>query len=117
MTETKDSTGKTVGGGVRKPLTLQRTVESGQVRQNFSHGRSKAVVVEKKKTRKLPGSEPVVEKPIVAAPIIVEPRAATPREVAKPPEPARSAQGGGGTLSVGEQIGRASCRERVSRGV
>ena len=102
MTETKDSTGKTVGGGARKPLTLQRTVESGQVRQNFSHGRSKAVVVEKKKTRKLAGSEPVVEKPVAAAPVAAEPVA--PREAPKPAEPARQPQGG---LSVGEQDARA----------
>ncbi len=67
MSETKDTSDKTLrpGGGAaasgtgsgtgsgRKPLTLSRTVESGHVRQSFSHGRSKAVVVEKKKTRKL----------------------------------------------------------------
>ena len=52
MSETKDNADKTLGGG-RKPLSLQRTVESGHVRQSFSHGRSKSVVVEKKKTRKL----------------------------------------------------------------
>ena len=56
MTETKDTTDKTLRAGARKPLSLQRTVESGHVRQNFSHGRSKSVVVEKRKTRKLGGS-------------------------------------------------------------
>ena len=49
MSETKETTDKTL----RKPLSLKRTVESGHVRQSFSHGRSKSVVVEKKKTRKL----------------------------------------------------------------
>ncbi len=46
--------GSTSGSG-RKPLSLTttRTVESGHVRQSFSHGRSKAVVVEKKKTFKI----------------------------------------------------------------
>ncbi|MCB1522430.1 MAG: translation initiation factor IF-2 N-terminal domain-containing protein, partial [Hyphomicrobiaceae bacterium] len=60
MTETKDSADKTLRQGGRKPLSLARTVESGHVRQNFSHGRSKSVVVEKRKTRKLntPGGEP-----------------------------------------------------------
>ncbi|KAB2916271.1 MAG: translation initiation factor IF-2 [Hyphomicrobiaceae bacterium] len=53
MTETKETTDKTLQGGARKPLSLKRTVESGHVRQSFSHGRSKSVVVEKKKTRKL----------------------------------------------------------------
>ncbi len=57
MTETKDTTEKTMRGGARKPLSLQRTVESGHVRQNFSHGRSKSVVVEKRRTRKLGGTE------------------------------------------------------------
>ena len=32
MTETKDTTDKSLRGGVRKPLSLQRTVESGHVR-------------------------------------------------------------------------------------
>ena len=53
MSETKETTDKTLRGGGRKPLSLKRTVESGHVRQSFSHGRSKSVVVEKKKTRKL----------------------------------------------------------------
>ena len=106
MTETKDQTGKTVSGGARKPLTLQRTVESGQVRQNFSHGRSKAVVVEKKKTRKLAGPEPVAEKPAAAAPVVVEPRTPAAREAVKAPEPIRQPQAGK-TLSVGEQDARA----------
>ena len=59
MTETKDSGDKTLRGSGRKPMSLARTVESGHVRQNFSHGRSKSVVVEKRKTRKLntPGAE------------------------------------------------------------
>ncbi len=106
MTETKDQTGKTVSGGARKPLTLQRTVESGQVRQNFSHGRSKAVVVEKKKTRKLAGPEPVAEKLAAAAPVVVEPRTPAAREAVKAPEPMRQPQAGK-TLSVGEQDARA----------
>ncbi len=106
MTETKDQTGKTVSGGARKPMTLQRTVESGQVRQNFSHGRSKAVVVEKKKTRKLVGPEPVAEKPVAAAPIVVEQRTPAPREAVRAPEPVRQSPAGK-TLSVGEQDARA----------
>jgi translation initiation factor IF-2 len=36
-------------------MSLKRTVESGHVRQNFSHGRSKSVVVEKKKKRTISG--------------------------------------------------------------
>jgi len=56
MTETKETPDKTLRGTVpRKPLSLKRTVESGHVRQNFSHGRSKSVVVEKKKKRTISG--------------------------------------------------------------
>ncbi|HMN36854.1 MAG TPA: translation initiation factor IF-2 [Hyphomicrobium sp.] len=80
MSEQKDQTEKTVRTGARKPLTLQKTVESGHVRQNFSHGRSKSVVVEKKKTRKLgpPGAEHP-ETPAVSAPVAERPRPQTPR--------------------------------------
>ena len=39
--------------GLSKPgrLELNKTFETGQVKQNFSHGRSKMVTVEKKKKR------------------------------------------------------------------
>ncbi len=37
--------------GRGKTLSLKRTVESGQVRQSFSHGRSKSVLVEKRRKR------------------------------------------------------------------
>ena len=57
MTETKETTEKTLRGDApRKPLSLKRTVESGHVRQSFSHGRSKSVVVEKKKKRTISGA-------------------------------------------------------------
>ncbi len=55
MSETKETTDKTLSVG-RKPLSLKRTVESGHVRQSFSHGRSKSVVVEKKKKRTISAS-------------------------------------------------------------
>lgn len=47
MSDTKD-TGKPGG---RKPLTVSRGGNSGTVKQTFSHGRSKQVVVETKKRR------------------------------------------------------------------
>ncbi|MFM7083534.1 MAG: translation initiation factor IF-2 [Hyphomicrobium sp.] len=87
MMDTKDTTDKTsrpAGGtktsaaGTRKPLSLQRTVESGLVRQNFSHGRSKSVVVEKRKSRKLGSSE----KETSPSPVIPSP----PEVVARPAE-------------------------------
>ena len=84
MTETKDTTDKTLRGGARKPLSLQRTVESGHVRQNFSHGRSKSVVVEKRKTRKLGGSGGAEPEVASAAPVS-EPAVA--RRPVQPPAP------------------------------
>ncbi len=109
MTETKDSADNTLrpGGtgtaasgatpaGGRKPLSLQRTVESGHVRQNFSHGRSKSVVVEKRKTRKLgaPGSAEA-ESPAAApaAPVVEKVQARAPERPVRTesrPDPSRS---------------------------
>jgi translation initiation factor IF-2 len=89
MTETKDTADKTLRGAGRKPLSLQRTVESGHVRQNFSHGRSKSVVVEKRRTRKLasPGGPPEPEAPAPPAALKVEVKVAektAPRAEPKP---------------------------------
>src|SRR5512134_1956387 len=52
MTESKGSDDKGQGQ-LNRPgkLELKKTVESGQVRQNFSHGRSKMVRVEVRKKR------------------------------------------------------------------
>jgi len=55
MSETKETNDKTLNVAPRKPLSLKRTVESGHVKQSFSHGRSKSVVVEKKKKRTISG--------------------------------------------------------------
>src|ERR1700743_2896391 len=46
--DTKTKTPLSLGRG---KLELKKTVESGQVRQSFSHGRSKVVQVERKKKR------------------------------------------------------------------
>ncbi len=52
MTETTKNTGEKLSVNPTKTLTLKRSgVEQGVVRQSFSHGRSKAVVVEKVKRR------------------------------------------------------------------
>ncbi len=67
MSETNDGEKGDKETRQSKPLSLKRTVESGQVRQNFSHGRSKAVVVEKKRKRTIiPGR--AEETPQAAAP-------------------------------------------------
>jgi len=51
MSEINETEDKTARGGRKLTLNLRRTVESGHVRQSFSHGRSKSVLVEKKKRR------------------------------------------------------------------
>ncbi|QQO14665.1 translation initiation factor IF-2 [Bradyrhizobium diazoefficiens] len=72
-----------------KTLSLKPRVETGTVRQSFSHGRSKQVVVEKRGKRRIDGSpEPqaptTVAKPAPAAP------APTPSRPAAPPRNAGS---------------------------
>jgi len=100
MSETKDSTDKTTSGSGRKPLSLKRTVESGLVRQNFSHGRSKSVVVEKRKTRKLskPGDPAATEKVKKASPK-PQPKVAkqktSPSKAARPATSNKSSKPGG----------------------
>src|SRR3954452_23877144 len=44
-----------------KTLTLKPRVETGTVRQSFSHGRTKQVVVEKRGKRRIPGEAPAAE--------------------------------------------------------
>jgi len=109
MSETKDSADKRPASkSGRKPLSLQRTVESGLVRQNFSHGRSKQVVVEKRRTRKLvtPGSkpEPAVED---AAPKVADtPAKKAPQKAAEKAAPQPAAKETTGKLSSSEQDAR-----------
>ncbi|MDP1028697.1 IF-2-associated domain-containing protein, partial [Sphingomonas sp. KR1UV-12] len=69
--------------GMRAPLGLRRTVETGKVKQSFSHGRSNTVIVETKKARtfRRPGeAAPAAEAPLpeVAAPAPVQQEAPRP---------------------------------------
>src|SRR4051812_47768889 len=72
--------------GTRPPLGLKRTVETGKVKQSFSHGRSNTVVVEVKKPRILgrPGETPPAPPP--------EPVAEAPKPAPKPVAPAPAAR-------------------------
>jgi len=74
--------------GTRPPLGLKRTVETGKVKQSFSHGRSNTVVVEVKKRRILgrPGEAPPAEAPKP------EPIAEAPKPAPKPTAPAPAAR-------------------------
>ncbi len=67
--------------GTRPPLGIKRTVETGKVKQSFSHGRSNTVVVEVKKRR-------ILGKPGEAE----APKAAEPAPVAEAPKPSPAPQ-------------------------
>src|SRR5271166_4997119 len=91
MNET-NNTDKPLGSAPPKAtLHLKRPIEQGTVRQSFSHGRSKAVVVEKVKRRVLgPGETAPVAAPAKPA-ISVVPGRATPTAPTPPPAPAKPA--------------------------
>ena len=66
-------------------LGLRRPIETGQVRQSFSHGRSKAVTVEVRKKRVItPGAPPEPARAEPAAPAVARPQPATPPASAEP---------------------------------
>ncbi len=94
MSETKESSDRRQGA--RKPVSAQRTEQSGHVQQNFSHGRKNVVVVERKKTRTInvPGKEGAAG-------------AAAGGAAGRPGGAARGAGPGRGGLSVGEVDKRA----------
>src|SRR3954465_10893967 len=89
-----------------KTLSLKPRVETGTVRQSFSHGRSKQVVVEKRGKRRVDGSpEPQVAEVAKPAPAAVAPKPAPAR-----PAPPRNAGSGVvlRTLTEDERSARAS---------
>ncbi|MFH1796034.1 MAG: translation initiation factor IF-2 [Pseudomonadota bacterium] len=80
MSDTKSGDDKTLSVNVKKTLSLKPAgVTQGTVRQNFSHGRTKQVVVETKKRKfPLPGEKPAPAAPVlvpkpVAAPVVAKP--------------------------------------------
>src|SRR5271156_1646876 len=84
MSETGNSD-KTAGVSPPKAtLHLKRPVEQGTVRQSFSHGRSKVVVVEKKRRVLTPGEVAPRE---AAAPISLSPKPAAAVTIVAPRGP------------------------------
>ena len=69
MSDTKSGDDKTLSVNTEEDLTLKRPgIEQGTVRQNFSHGRTKSVVVETKKRKfSMPGDKPEAA---AAAPVV-----------------------------------------------
>ncbi|PZU88713.1 MAG: translation initiation factor IF-2, partial [Chelatococcus sp.] len=91
MSDTKTPGDKTLTVNPPKTLSLKRPVEQSTVRQSFSHGRSKQVVVEVK--RRVAGPEVKEPAPVARAPQPPAPPAA-PRAPAPQPAPPRPASGG-----------------------
>ncbi|WP_299476616.1 translation initiation factor IF-2 [uncultured Roseibium sp.] len=94
MSDTKNPGDKTISVERGKTLGLKRGGgDQGTVRQSFSHGRSKAVVVEKKKRRVvIPGQEPKPEAPAPTTQRLDKP-AEAPRKPQQPdPQAAKQAR-------------------------
>jgi translation initiation factor IF-2 len=97
--------------GSRAPLTLKpRTgaVSSGTVKQSFSHGRSKTVVVETKR-RRVDG--PPVAAPAAARPVFDAPKPRAPEPAPQAPRPAPAPPGSNANLNLSQEELRA--RQRV----
>ena len=95
----KEENEKTDEQKTGKTLSLKRTVDSGQVRQNFSHGRTKSVQVERKRKRMVaPGN--------VAAPSSATPSATEPVETKAPEVKEQTSENNLGGLSRQEQAAR-----------
>src|SRR6516225_6031380 len=89
-----------------KTLSLKPRVETGTVRQSFSHGRSKQVVVEKRGKRRIDGSP----EPQAAPTVVAKPAPAAPTPAPSRPAPPRNAGSGVvlRTLTEDERSARAS---------
>src|SRR3954451_12817788 len=87
-TDTK-SPGEKLSVTSKTTLTLKPRAETGVVRQSFSHGRSKAVVVEKVRKRTLGEAKPAEPTPV--APVSTPPRVGVVARGAPAPAPAPAA--------------------------
>src|SRR5580704_9792199 len=110
MVDTKTPGDKTLSVPT-KTLTLKPRVEQGTVRQSFSHGRTKQVVVEKRGKRRIGGDGPVTETAHAPEPVVV--KAAPPKApMTRPTSPSTPPRGGSGvvlrTLTEDERSARAS---------
>ena len=110
MVDTKTPGDKTLSVPT-KTLSLKPRVETGTVRQSFSHGRTKQVVVEKRGKRRVGGDGPAPE-PHASEPVVAKAKAATPAPVARPAAPPAAPRNNSGvvlrTLTEDERSARAS---------
>jgi translation initiation factor IF-2 len=126
MTEANESEKKeggtlSIGGGGKKPLSvsrpskleLKKTVDAGQVRQSFSHGRSKAVSVEVRRKRTFQQGEGGVMTEVKDLPVIEIPEEAPPVVEETPPAEAPAAPPR--TLTDQERAARARAVQGAKR--
>jgi translation initiation factor IF-2 len=91
MTDNNSTGDKTLPPGGGKTLSLKRSVEQGLVKQSFSHGRTKTVVVETK--RRAGSMDPLAPKPAIETKGLAptpRPAQADQRNAAPPQSAARS---------------------------
>src|SRR6266700_7845 len=110
MVDTKTPGDKTLSVPT-KTLTLKPRVETGTVRQSFSHGRTKQVVVEKRGKRRVGGDAPGTETPHSPEPAAAK-AAPVKAPMTRAPTPSTPARGSSGvvlrTLTEDERSARAS---------
>jgi len=113
MSDTNNPGDKTLNRTSPKPLSLKRPIEAGTVRQSFSHGRSKQVVVETVKRRVI-GAAPAAP---AREPAPTTTRPAPPAPTAPAPRPAQRAASGVvlRTLSEQESAARAAALADAQR--
>src|SRR6185312_1200054 len=109
MVDTKNPGDKTLSVSPTKTLTLKPRVEQGTVRQSFSHGRTKQVVVEKRGKRRIGGDAPASEPAHTPEPVA---KVAPPKAPMTRPAAPAAPRGGSGvvlrTLTEDERSARAS---------
>src|SRR3982074_2547804 len=94
-----------------KTLTLKPRVETGTVKQSFSHGRTKQVVVEKRGKRRVGGDAPASETQHGPGPVVAKsapPKAPLAGPAAPPPPPRNNSGVVLRTLTEDERSARAS---------
>src|SRR3954471_19240221 len=109
MVDTKSPGDKTLSVPT-KTLTLKPRVETGTVRQSFSHGRTKQVVVEKRGKRRVGGDGPAGETH-APEPVVAKPAPVVAKAPSRPSAPAAPRAGSGvvlRTLTEEERSARAS---------
>src|SRR3954471_19060747 len=109
MVDTKSPGDKTLSVPT-KTLTLKPRVETGTVRQSFSHGRTKQVVVEKRGKRRVGGDGPAGETH-APEPVVAKPAPVVAKAPSRPSAPAAPRAGSGvvlRTLTEDERSARAS---------